>query len=156
MRCGYIITMTSVNKKKPGEETSTSLCQTRPAEKVIIVTFWNKYDVLLTECLSCETMISGPYYALIIERLRCAILEKRGGKVVLLLHDNAPIHKCSIVQAAIRSADFVELNHCAYSPNIASSDFYLVSKLKKFLGGKSFSRVDEVIDTVEDYLNRLD
>ena len=56
------------------------------------------------EYLLPGTTISSPYYASIIERLCCAILEKHDGEVndgVLLLHDNAPIHKCNIVQTAI-------------------------------------------------------
>ncbi len=48
------------------------------------------------------------------------------------------------------------MNHPAYSPDIGPSDYYLFSNLKKFLGGKDFSRDDEIIDTVEDYLNNLD
>ena len=63
--------------------------------------------------------INDPYYASIIERLRSVIVEKGHAKVsheVLLLHDNAPIHKCKIVQAAIRQAGFIELNHRTCSP----------------------------------------
>ena len=77
----------------------------------MMVTFWDKYGILLTECLPGGTTISNPYNAPIIERLRCAILEKRD-KVsdgVLLLHSNALVHKCNIVQAAIRKAGFVQL-----------------------------------------------
>ena len=85
--------------------------------------------------------------------MRCAILEKRDGKVVLLLDDNAPIHKCHIVQTAIRKTGFVELNHPTYSPDIAPYDYYLMNK---FLRGKNFSNDDETIDTVEVYLNKLD
>ena len=85
-------------------------------------------------------------------------MEKRRGKVShgVLLHDNAPVHKCSIVQAPIRKADFVDLNHPAYSPDIAPSDYYLFSKLNEFVRGKNFSGDDGTIDTVEDYLNKLD
>ena len=86
--------------KKPGEETATPLRQERPAKKIMMVIFWDKYDILLTEYLPCGTTISSSYYASIIERLRCAILEKSRGTVsdgVLLLHDNAPVHKCNIV-----------------------------------------------------------
>lgn len=57
--------------------------------------------------------VNGQYYASTIERLRCSILEKRRGKVshgVLLLHDNAPVHKSNIVQAAISQAGFTELH----------------------------------------------
>ena len=82
----------SVNKK-PGEETATRLRRTRPAGKIMMVTFWDKYGILLIEYLLRGMTISGIYYASTIERLGCTILKKRGGKVsdeVLLLHDNAP------------------------------------------------------------------
>ena len=103
-------------------------------------------------------MINDPSDASIIERLRSLFVEKGCGKVshgVLLLHDNAPIDKSNIVQVAIRQAGFIELNHQAYSPHIASSDYHLFSNLKKFLRGKNFSCVDEAVTTVEDYLTDL-
>ena len=145
--------------KKVGEETPTRLRRTRPAERIVMVISWDKYGILLTEYLPRGTTISGPYYGSIIERLRCVIAEKRRGKVsdgVLLLHDNAPIDKCKIVRTATRKAGFIELNHAAYSADIAPSDSYLFSNLNKLLRGKNFSRDDETIDTVEDYLNKLD
>ena len=125
----------------------------------MMVIFWDKYGILLTEYLPGRTMINDAYCASLIERLCCAILEKRGGKLsdgVLLLNNNAPIHKCNIVQAVIRKAGFVELNDPAYSPDIAPSDSYLSSNLKKFLRDQDFSDDDETIDTVVDYLNKLD
>ena len=90
-----------------------------------MIIFWNKYGILLSEYLLRRTTISSSYYASIIERLCFAILEKRRGEVsdeVLLLHDNVPVHKCNIVQAAIGKAGFVELNHPAYAPVIALPD----------------------------------
>ena len=97
----------------------------------MMIIFWGKNGVLLTDYLPRRTTINGPYYASIIERLRPVILEKRRGKVSrgVLLHDNAPIHKCNIVQATIRQAGFIELNHPAYSPVIAPSDYYLFSNI---------------------------
>ena len=120
----------------------------------MMVIFWDKYGILVTEYLPGGTTISGLYYASIIERLRCTILEKRPGKVsdgVLLLHNNDLVDKCNLVQTATRKAGFVELNDLAYAPDIAPSDYYLFSNLKEFLCGD-----DETIDTVEDYLNNLD
>ena len=158
MSPGYTITIASVNKK-PDEETPTPLRRTRPAEKIMMIIFWDRYGILLTEYLPGGTTICGSYYASITERLCSAILEKCRGKVsdgVLLLHDNALIHKYNIVQAAIRKAAFIELNDRAYSPDIALSDYYLFSNLEKFVRGKNFSRDDETIDTVENYLNNLD
>ena len=94
----------------------------------MMIIFRNRDGVLLTEYLPRGATINGPYYASIIERLRSVIVEKQRGKVshgVLLLHDNAPIHKCEIVQAATQQAGFIELNQPAFSPDIAPSDYHL-------------------------------
>jgi histone-lysine N-methyltransferase SETMAR len=120
--------------KKPGEQTPTRPRRQRSGGKLMMIIVWDKDGVLLIDFLPHGTTINDLYYASIIERLRFAILEKRRGKVshgVLLLHDNAPVHKCNIVQAAIRKVGFVELNHPAYSPDIAPSDYHLFSNLKK-------------------------
>ena len=114
----------------------TRLRQERSAGKIMMIIFWDKNGILLTEYLPRGTTINGPCYASIIERLRSVIVEKRRSKVspgVLLLHDNAPIHKCNIVQAVIRQTGFVELDHPTYSPDVAPSDYHLFSSLKKFL-----------------------
>lgn len=145
--------------KRSGEPTPTRPRQQRSIGKVMMTIFWDKDGILLTDYLAHGSTINGQYYASLIERLRRAILEKRRGKInhgVLLLHDNAPVHKSNIVQAAIRQAGFVELNHPAYSPDIAPTDYYLFSNLKKFLRGKNFSSCDEAIQAVEDYLDDLD
>ena len=144
--------------KRLGEQTPTRLRQERSAGKIMMIIFWNKDDVVLTEYPPRRTTINSPCYASIIERLRSVIVEKGRDKVirgVLLLHDNAPIHKWNIVQAAIRQAGFIELNHPAHSPDIALSDYYLFSNLKKFLRLKNFSSDDEAVTTVQDYLTDL-
>ena len=144
--------------KRLGKETRTRLHQERSAGKVMMIIFWNKDGVLLTEYLPRGTTINGPWYASIVERLHSVIVEKLRGKVsrgVLLLGNNAPIHKCKIVQAAIRQAGFIELNQPAYSPGIAPSDYHLFSSLKKFLRVKNFSSDDKAVTIVKDYLTDL-
>ena len=124
----------------------------------MMITFWDKDDIPLTKCLLCRTTINGPSDTSTIEQLRSVILEKRSSKVsrgVLRLHDTAPIHKCNIVQAAVRQTGFIELNHPAYSPDIVPTDYHLFSNLKKFLRSKNFSFDDEAITTVVDYLPDL-
>ena len=121
----------------------------------MMIIFWDKDGVLLTEYLPRGTTINGPYYASIIERLLSVIMEKRSSKVsheVLLLHDNAPISKCKIVQAAIRHAGFIELNHPTYSLDIAPANYHPLSNLKKFIRLKPD---DEAVITVDDYLTDL-
>ena len=120
--------------------------QERSAGKVMMIIFRNQDGVLLTEYLPRGTTISGPCYASIIERLHSVIVEKRRGKIsheVLLLYDNDPIHKCKIVQATIRQAGFIELNHPTYSLDIAPTNYHPLSNLKKFVCLKNFSSDDD-------------
>ena len=80
--------------KRLGEQTPTRLHQERSAGKIMVIIFWNKDGVLLTEYLPRGTTINGPCYASIIERLHSVIAEKRLGKVshrVLLLHIMSPL-----------------------------------------------------------------
>ena len=90
--------------KRLGEQTPARLLQERSAGKIMMIILSDKDSVLLTEHMPRGTTNNAPCYASIIERLRSVIVEKRCGKVshgVLLLHDNALIHKCKIVQAPI-------------------------------------------------------
>ena len=124
----------------------------------MMIIFWDKDGVLLTEYLQRGTTINGPYCASIIERLRSIIVEKWRGKVihgVLLLHDNALIHKYKIVRAAIRQVGFIELNHPTYSLDITPTNYHPLPNLKKSLCLKNFSSDDEAVTTVEDYLTDL-
>ena len=73
--------------------------------------------------------------------------KKRRGKLadgVLLLHDNAPVHKSRVAQAAIRECKFEQLNHPPYSPDLAPSDYYLFRNLKFHLRGTRFRDDDEL------------
>ena len=96
----------------------------------MMIIFRNKDGVLLIEYPPRGTTISGSCYAPITERLHSVIVEKGRGKVshkVLLLHDNAPIEECNIVQAAILQVGFIELNQPAYSLDIAPTNYHPLS-----------------------------
>ena len=50
--------------------------------------------------------------------IRGCYSRKRSGKlaaIVLLLHDNAPMHKSRVSQVAIREHKFEQLNHLAWN-----------------------------------------
>ena len=136
---------------------STSPTPKRPrlsktAGKLMMSIFWDCEGVLLIDFLERKKTINGDYYAGLIRDLRAAIKEKRRGKLasrVLLLHDNAPVHKCLVAAAAIREAGFAELNHPAYSPDLAPSDYYLFSNLKKDLRGTRFVDDQKLTETVK-------
>ena len=94
-------------------------------------------SVLLIGFLPRVTTINGPYHPSLLHRLHSSIREKLVCDV-LLLHDNAPVHKSNITQVAIRYTCSTELNYLAYSPDLAASDCHLFSNLKNFLRGKNF------------------
>ena len=75
---------------------------------------------------------------------------------MVLLHANASADKCNIFRTAIGKSSFVKLNDPGCFPDIAPSNCYLLSNSNKFVHDKNFSGDDERIDTIEDYLNKLD
>ena len=71
---------------------------------------------------------------------------------VLLPHDKAPLYKSNITQAAIQYTGFTELNHPAYSPDLAPIDYHLFSSMKNFLHDRNSVNDNEAIMTVNHYL----
>jgi len=129
--------------------------RTQPsAGKVMATIFWDGDGIILIDYLESQKTITGEYYAHVLANLREALLEKRRGKLrngVLLLHDNAPVHKSLKAAAAVRECGFQELSHPPYSPDLAPSDFYLFRLLKKNLRGRRFADNEEVKCAVFDF-----
>ena len=87
--------------------------------------------------------------------LRPAIRSKRRGSLtqgVMLLHDNSRPHTAHITFNAIRQLNWEVLEHPAYSPDLAPSDFNLFGPLKNALRGRRFETDDEVKEVVHDWL----
>lgn len=122
------------------------------AKKVMATIFWDVKGLLLIDYLPHGTTITGDYYAGLLRNLRDSIKQNRRGKLsagVLLLHDNAPVHRARISQAAFQQCGFEELPHPPYSPDLAPSDYYLFGHLKSHLRGKRFKDDKEVQDATE-------
>ena len=122
-------------QKKPDKKTPTRPRVTRSTSKIVMTVLWDCEDVLLVDFLLRGTTINGPYYASLLHQLRSSIQEKDRGKLrcsVLLIHNSAPVHMSNITQAAIQYTDFTELNHHAYSPDLAPRDYHLFSNVKNF------------------------
>lgn len=129
--------------------------KTQPsAGKVLATIFWDAEGILMIDYMPPKTTITGIYYAEVLRKLKKAIREKRPRKVrkkILLLHDNAPVHKANVAQAALKDCGFVEIPHPPYSPDLAPSDYFLFPNLKKTLRGRKFSSDYEVQSVVNDY-----
>lgn len=126
------------------------------AGKVMATVFWDAEGIIFIDYLAKGRTITGAYYAILLGKLRKALLEKRRGKVtrgVLLLQDNAPVHVAQVAQLALRDNGFKQLPHPAYSPDLAPSDFFLFRTLKDHLRGKKFSHDCEVQMATEAFFN---
>jgi len=92
---------------------------------------------------------TGEYYASLLNRLKVAIADKHPGmakkKMVLFHHDNAPAHSSRLAQQKLTELRFKLLPHPACSPDLASSNYHLLPKLKTFLIGQKFGSIEEVM-----------
>ena len=70
---------------------------------------------------------------------------------VRLLRNNALVHTAAVAKAAVKKCGFQEIEHPLYSPDLAPSDYYLFSKLKKDLRGRKFDDDEEVKSAVMEH-----
>ncbi|UYV60749.1 hypothetical protein LAZ67_1002127 [Cordylochernes scorpioides] len=84
--------------------------------------------------------------------------KKKKGKLskgVLFLHDNARPHTSCKTVSTIIKLGFEVLEHPAYSPDLAPSDYFLFGLLKKELKGKRFDSDEDVQKVVQDFFHTL-
>ena len=72
-------------------------------------------------------------------------------KKVLFHQDDAPCHKSLATMAKLNELSFKLLPHPPYSPDLAPSDYYLFTDLKKMHQGKRFYSNEEVIAETNAY-----
>ena len=123
--------------------------------------FWDAKGVIMLDFLPKRSTITGVYYANLLDQLRTAIREKRRGKLskgVLLQQDNARVHTCKVAMDAVERNGYVFyiIPHPAYSPYLAPSDFFIFPNLKKDIRGLHFRSDEEVVTTVEEWVNVKD
>ena len=66
-------------------------------------------------------------------------------KKVLFHQDYAPYHKSIATMAKLHELHFELLPHTHYSPDLASSDYWLFADLKRMLQGKRIGSNEEMI-----------
>ena len=62
----------------------------------------------------------------------------------ILNHDNAPAHTALSVRQFLATKQITLLEHPAYSPDLATSDFFLFPKIKEILKGKHFDYIYDI------------
>ena len=79
------------------------------AGKVMATVFWDCHGILLVEYMAHKSTITADVHVNTLKSLRDAIKEKRCGLLshsMMLLHDNALVHKANKAQAAIAECGF--------------------------------------------------
>ncbi|KAJ4436006.1 hypothetical protein ANN_18630 [Periplaneta americana] len=74
---------------------------------------------------------------------------------IVLLHDNARPYTAAATRDLLEQFLWELFDHLLYSPDLASSDFHLFTKLKEFLSGKCFGSDDELKNVVNNWLKGL-
>jgi len=59
-------------------------------------------------------------------------------------HDNAPAHTALSVREFLVTKQITVLEHPAYSPDLARSDFFIFPKIKEILKGRHFDDTDDI------------
>ena len=59
-------------------------------------------------------------------------------------HDNEPAHTALSVREFLGTKQITVLEHPAYSPDLASSEFFLFPKIKEILKGRRFDDIDDI------------
>lgn len=129
------------------------------AGKVMASVFWDSKGIIFIDYLEHGKTINSDYYIGLLERLKAEVAVKRkhlARKKILFHQDNAPCHKSFKTMEKICELGFELLPHPPYSPDLAPSDYWLFSDLKKTLRGKRYGTDEEVIAETEAYFEGKD
>ena len=117
------------------------------------------HGIISIDYLQKGKAINGEYYANLLQRMSDEIKRKRphlAKKKELFYQDIASVHISVIAVAKINELKFKLLPRAPYSVDSAPSDYFIFSKLKKWLGNQRFANNDEVESAVNGYFEKLD
>ena len=101
--------------------------------------------------------INGQGYASELRQLVGAIKSKHEEKQradVHLIQENTSFHTDQVAVTEAADSNFGLLLHLIHSSELASSDFFLFSKIKSHLHGHHFGNNDDIIYPVEEFFSR--
>jgi len=126
------------------------------AGKVLLTIFWDSQGVIMEHYLERGATVNSVWYSeMLSTELKPAIRTKRRDLLssgVLLLHDNARPHTAIHTLQTLVKLGFTVLEHLAYSPDLAPSDYHLFGPLKDALRGCRFTSDEGVKKAVHEWL----
>ena len=109
---------------------------------------WDWESVVFFELLPRNQTIKTDVYCRQLTKLNAAVEKKRSELVnrkgVIFHHDNAAPYTSLATRKKLLRLGWEALLHPPYSPDLASSDYYLFRSLKNSLNGKTF-KDDEAV-----------
>ncbi|GFU27625.1 mariner Mos1 transposase [Trichonephila clavipes] len=118
--------------------------------------FWDSCGTILIDYLERGQAINADRCCATLTRLREAIQRKRPGILsegVILLHDNTRPHIAQATQELLRRFRWEIWSHTPCSPDLAPSDYFLLSRLKEHLSGRRFPSDSAAKISTETWLN---
>lgn len=121
--------------------------------KVLLVSFFGCSGLIHREFP--RRTVTSKVFVNIVSRLRFAVSRKRGHKYLqkMTLHmDNASPHTSKTTRAFLMHSRTKVLEHPAYSPDLAPSDFWFFPRLKRDLWGHRFQSLEDLEAAVDDQI----
>ncbi|GBP81308.1 Mariner Mos1 transposase [Eumeta japonica] len=144
----------SIQWTKKGERPPKKFKVQKSASKLMATIFWDSEGVLLIDYLPKGTTMNGQYYANLLAQARSSRTE--AWEVIArsaVLQDNASVHTARVSRQALKDTGFSEIDHPPYSPDLAPSDYFLFSNLKKELRGRRFVDDNQMKMAVESHFD---
>ena len=120
--------------KYPGSPVKKKFESQPSAGKVLLTIFWDSQGVILEQYLERGATVNSVRYSeMLSTEVKTAIRTKRRGILssgVLLLHDIARPHTAIHTLQTLEKLGFTVLEHPAYSPDLAPSDYHIFVHLK--------------------------
>ena len=123
--------------------------------------WWDQLGVVYYELLKPNKTITGILYQTQLLRLNRALKEKRAHYYsrhdkIILLHDNARSHVAAPVKTYLETLKWEILPHPSYSPDIASSDYYLFRSMTHGLSEQHFTSREDTKNCIDDWIASKD
>jgi hypothetical protein len=123
-------------------------------KKTMFVIFFNGIGDYTSVILPQGQRMNRTFFSECVIRSLAGLCSPEGRKPhqkrVMGHFDNAPIHNTEAVQECLADCGFRRMNHPAYSPDLAPSDFFLFGAMTENFSGMRFAGTDELFQGVED------
>jgi histone-lysine N-methyltransferase SETMAR len=124
----------------------------KSSSKVLASVLWDRDGILLVDYLEKGATITAKYCIALLDKMKQQMISKHRIKLlkgILFLQDNVAPHKVAIMHQKLADLHFEVLQHLAYSPDLAPSDFCLFPNLKKCLKGRKVLKIEEATLAVD-------